>query len=90
MTLRRGTSLRCVLRRKLLAGILGWLDDAFPFEDAWNDGRAQHHRRPDRKPRCVAAVGVLFVNATLDRLIGRVDTLETTVTTHVSSPGLHR
>ena len=38
----------------------------------------------------VAAVGVLFVNAKLDRLIGRVDTLETTVTTHVSSPGLHR
>ena len=38
----------------------------------------------------VAAVGVLFVNAKLDRLIGRVDTLETTLTTHVSSPGLHR
>ena len=38
----------------------------------------------------VAAVGVLFVNAKLDRLIGRVDTLETTVTTHVRSPGLHR
>ena len=35
----------------------------------------------------VAAVGMLFVNAKLDRLIGRVDT---TVTTHVSSPGLHR
>ena len=40
----------------------------------------------------VAAVGVLFVNAKLDRLIDRVDTLETTVATHVThvSPGLHR
>ena len=38
----------------------------------------------------VAAVGVLFVNAKLDRLIGRVDTPGTTVATHVSSPGLHR
>ena len=38
----------------------------------------------------VAVVGVLFVNAKLDRLIRRVETLETTVATHVSSPGLHR
>lgn len=38
----------------------------------------------------VAAVGVFFVNAKLDRLVCRVDTPETTFTTRVSSPGLHR
>lgn len=38
----------------------------------------------------VAAVGVLFVNAKLDRLTGRVDEQGDTLRTHVNSPGLHR
>lgn len=38
----------------------------------------------------VAAVGVLIVNVKLDRLIGRVDSQEQTLTAHVNAPGLHR
>lgn len=38
----------------------------------------------------VAAVGVLFVNAKLDRLTGRVNEQGETLRTHVNSPGLHR
>lgn len=38
----------------------------------------------------VAAVGVLLVNAKLDRLTGRVDEQGDTLRTHVNSPGLHR
>ena len=38
----------------------------------------------------VAAVGVLVVNAKLDRLTGRVDEQGDTLRTHVNTPGLHR
>ena len=38
----------------------------------------------------VAAVGVLVVNAKLDKVIGRVDEQGKTLTTHVNAPGLHR
>lgn len=41
----------------------------------------------------VAAVGVLVVNAKLDKvlgLLGRVDEQGKTLTTHVNAPGLHR
>ena len=38
----------------------------------------------------VAAVGVLIVNAKLDRLTGRVAANEATLTAHVNTPGLHR
>ena len=38
----------------------------------------------------VAAVGVLIVNAKLDKVIGRVDELARTLTTHVNALGLHR
>lgn len=38
----------------------------------------------------VAAVGVLIVNAKLDRLTGRVDEQGDTLRTHVNTPGLHR
>ena len=38
----------------------------------------------------VAAIGVLFVNAKLDRLTGRVNEQGETLRTHVNSPGLHR
>ena len=37
----------------------------------------------------VAAVGVLVVNAKLDRLVGRVDEHGRILTTHVNAPGLH-
>ena len=37
-----------------------------------------------------AAVGVLVVNAKLDKLIGRVDEQGKTLTAHVNAPGLHR
>ena len=37
----------------------------------------------------VAAVGVLIVNAKLDRLTGRVAANEATLTAHVNTPGLH-
>ncbi len=38
----------------------------------------------------VAAVGVLLVNAKLDRLTGRVNEQGETLRTHVNTPGLHR
>lgn len=38
----------------------------------------------------VAVVGVLIVNAKLDRLVGRVDEQERTLTTHVNAAELHR
>lgn len=38
----------------------------------------------------VAAVGVLIVNAKLDKVIGRVDEPGKTLTAHVNAPGLHR
>ena len=38
----------------------------------------------------VAAVGVLIVNAKLDKVIGRVDEQGKTLTAHVNAPGLHR
>ena len=38
----------------------------------------------------VAAIGVVVVNAKLDKLVGRVDELGRTVTTHVNTSGLHR
>ena len=37
----------------------------------------------------VAAVGVLIVNAKLDRLKGRVDEQSRTLTAHINAPGLH-
>ena len=37
----------------------------------------------------VAAVGVLIVNGKLDKLIGRVEALETSHNAHVNAPGLH-
>ena len=37
----------------------------------------------------VAAVGVLIVNGKLDKLIGRVQALETSHNAHVNAPGLH-
>ena len=38
----------------------------------------------------VAAVGVLIVNAKLDKVIGRVDVLEAGHHAHVNAPGLHQ
>ena len=38
----------------------------------------------------VAAVGVLIVNAKLDRLTGRVDEQGDTLRSHVNAAGLHR
>ena len=38
----------------------------------------------------VAAVGVLFVNGKLDRLIGRVESQGEDLRAHVNAPGLHR
>ena len=37
----------------------------------------------------VASVGVLVVNAKVDRFIGRVESLENAHNTHVNMPGLH-
>ena len=38
----------------------------------------------------VAAIGVLLVNAKLDRLTGSVDTLKEAHHAHVNAAGLHR
>lgn len=38
----------------------------------------------------VAAVGVLVANAKLDKLVGRVGTLESSLNAHVNAAGLHR
>ena len=37
----------------------------------------------------VAAIGVLVVNAKLDKLAGKVETLEAGHHAHVNAPGLH-
>ena len=38
----------------------------------------------------VGAVGVLIINSKLDKLTGRVDSVENTMTAHVNAAGLHR
>ena len=38
----------------------------------------------------VAAIGVLVVNSKLDKLTGRVDSIDTTLTSHINALGLHR
>ena len=43
---------------------------------------------PVRGRRCRR--GLLVVNAKLDKVVGRVDELARTLTTHVNTPGLHR